>query len=105
MNARKIFKDCVILNAEEAEEFVKKEYRKLRAVIFSIMPDECFLRMWNVLDLQMVFMLNLEMIEKRRVRQKDICALCSAEDCPFNNVSHKNPRVIKVKLIGNLYNQ
>lgn len=105
MNARKIFKDCVTLSADEAGEFVKREYHKLQAAIFSIMPAGCFLKMWNVLDLRMVFTLNPEMIEKKVISQKDICALCSAEDCPLNNVDQKNLRVIKIKLLGNLYNR
>ena len=105
MNARKIFKGCKTLSAQEVGEFVKKEYHRLQAVIFSIMPEGCFLKMWNVLDLHMVFMLNPEMIEKKVVSQKDICSLCSAESCPFNNVDHKNLRIIRVKLLGSLYNQ
>ena len=104
MNARKIFKDCVILNAEEAEEFVKRIPQTSGGHIFynagrMLSADvECS-------GFANGFYAEPQMIEKRRVRQKDICALCSAEDCPFNNVSHKNPRVIKVKLLGNLYNQ
>ncbi len=105
MNARKIFKDCLILSADEAGDFVKKEYHKLQAAIFSVMPEGCFLKMWNVLDLRMVFMLSPEMVEKKIVSQKDICALCSAEDCPFNKIDHKNLRIFKVKLLGNLHNQ
>jgi len=105
MNARKIFKNCITLSAEEAGNFVKKEYRRLRAVIFSIMPEGCFLKMWNTLDLRMVFMLSPEMIEKGVVSQKDVCSLCSAKSCPFNNVDHKDLRTIKVKVLGNLYNQ
>ena len=108
MNARKIFKNCLIFNLfnpEEAMDLVKKEYRTLRVMIFSIMPDGCFLKMWNTLDLRMVFMLSPKMIEAKRVNQKDICALCSAERCPSNDVAHKNLRIIKVKLLGSVYNK
>lgn len=105
MNAHKVFKDCVTLNAEEAGDLARKEFHELKAAIFSITPSECFLKMWNVLDLRMVFMLNPGMIEKKKVNPKDICSLCSAEDCPFNNVSHKNLHIIKVKLLGSVYNK
>ncbi len=105
MNARKIFKNRVTFSAEEAGEFVKKEYRKLRAVIFSIMPEGCFLKMWNTLDLRMIFMLSPEMIENKVINREDVCSLCSAEDCPFNNVDYKDLRIIKVKLLGILHNQ
>ena len=105
MNARKIFKECVVLSAQEAGDFVRREYRKLRTAIFLVMPEGCFLKMWNVLDLRMVFMLTPEMIEKKTVGPKDVCALCSAEDCPFNNVDHKSLRIVKVKLLGHIYNQ
>ena len=104
MNVRKIFKDCITLSAEEAVDFVK-EYRKLRAAIFSVMPDGCFLKMWNTLDLRMVFMLSPEMIENKVVNREDVCSLCSAESCPFNNVNHKDLRTIKIKVLGNIYNQ
>lgn len=92
------------LNADDATELVKKEYRKLRDAIFSVVPETCFLKMWNVLGLSMVFILSPKMISKGTVRQKDICALCSAEDCPFNKVDYKNLRIIKVKLLGKIYN-
>ena len=105
MNARKVFKDCVVLSNQEAGDFVKKEYRKLRAVIFSIMPAGCFLKMWNTLDLRMVFMLSPEMIEKKTVSRKDVCSLCSAQDCPFNDVNMKDLRIIKVMIVGLVHNQ
>jgi len=104
MNVKKVFQNCLLLSAEEALDFVKEEYRKLQVAIFSVMPDECFLKMWNFLDLQMVFMLSPDMIKKGVVNRKDICSLCSAEDCPFNKVDCKNIRIIKVKLLNNLYN-
>lgn len=105
MDVRKIFKDCVTLSVQEAGDFVKKEYHKLQVAIFSVMPAECFLKMWKVLDLRMVFMLSPEMIEKKTVSQKDICSLCSTEDCPFNDVSMKDLRIIKVRMIGLVHNQ
>lgn len=64
MNA-KIFKDCLRLSADEAGDFVKKEYQRLQLAVFSIVPEECFLKAWNVLDLRMVFMLSPEMVEKK----------------------------------------
>lgn len=106
MNARKIFKDCPALSPEEVGDLIQKEFYKLRTAIFSVMPEECFLKMWNFLNLTMIFMLSPKMVGKKGVvSRKDICSLCSAESCPFNNVDFKNFRVIKVKLLGNLYNR
>ncbi len=106
MNAETVFaQGAGILSAESAAEFVKGEYHKLQTAIFSTTPTECFLKMWNVLDLSMVFMLSPRMMERGVVSQKDICALCSAESCPFNKVSLKNLRIIKVKILGRIYNQ
>lgn len=104
MNVKKIFKDCVTLSTEEVGNLVKAEYQKLRELIFSIMPVGCFLKMWNVLDLRMVFTLSPEMIEKKLVSQKDVCALCSAKGCPYNRVDYKNLRIIKVRLLDKIYN-
>lgn len=105
MNARKIFKNCLTLSAQEAGDFVKNECHKLQTVIFSVMPAGCFLKMWKVLDLRMVFMLSPEMIEKKMVSRKDICSLCSATECPYNKVDYKDFRNIKVMIVGLVHNQ
>jgi len=104
MNARKIFENGLTLSVEEARDFAKKEYHKLKKAIFSVVPDGCFLKMANVLDLRMVFMLSPDMIKRRMVSPRDICSLCSAEDCPFNKVNCKGLRIVKIKLLGHLYN-
>jgi len=106
MNAKKFFgENAKRMTADEFEEFAKREFKKLEEAVFSVMPEGCFLKMWKVLDLLMVFMLSSEMVKRRLVSRKDICSLCSAKDCPFNKVSLKGIRVLKVKAIGSVYNQ
>ena len=105
MNAKKFGEGQKMLSVEEAIRVIRKEFDNLQNAIFGIMPEGCFLRMWNVLSPVMLCMLSPEMIEKKIVDQKDICALCPAEGCPFNKVDHKNLRIIKVKLLQNLYNR
>lgn len=105
MKALKVLKKPPNLSVDEFVEFIKKECHKIQVAIFSVMPDGCFLKGWNSVDLKMVFMLSPKMIERRIVSRKDVCALCSAEDRPYNKVNHKKLRIIKVILLGNLYNQ
>jgi hypothetical protein len=105
MNARYVLNWHLNHSPEEIGEFVRKECQKLQDLIFSIMPAECFLKKLNHIGLQMVFMLSPKMIEKGMVSRKDICSLCSATTCPFNNVRNKNLRGIKIKVLGLFYNQ
>lgn len=105
MNAKKFGDINKILSIDEAINEMKKEFHILQDAIFSVMPDGCFIKMWKSLDLRMVFMLSSEMMKTKRVKQKDICALCSAKECPYNNVGFKNLRIIKLKLLGLVYNQ
>ena|SRR3989344_3133625 len=105
MNALKIFRDYPHLSIDEIAELVKKECQKLKEAIFSVMPEECFLKKWNALDPRMIFMVSPEMVKKKMVGPKDICALCSIEACPLNKVDNKNLRNIKVELLGRLYNR
>lgn len=105
MNAKRFGDINKILSIDEAIDEMKKEFHTLQDAIFAVVPDGCFIKMWKSLDLRMVFMLSPEMIEKKLVSQKDICSLCSADDCPFNKVDYKYLRVMKVKFIGRFYNQ
>ncbi len=105
MNAKKFGENQKTLSVDEAIIAIRKQFNILQNAVFAVMPEGCFMKMWKVLDLRMVFMLNPEMIEKKTVSPKDICSLCSAGDCPFNKVDYKNFRIIKVKLLGKVYNQ
>jgi len=94
-----------MVSADDAAEIAKREFQTLRDSIFRVVPDGCFLTGWHVLDLRMIFMLSPAMVDRGLVSSKDICSLCSANGCPHNAVSHKVVRVIKIKVLGQVFNK
>ncbi len=93
------------VNADDAAELAKGEFRELRDSIFRVVPEGCFLRGWHTLDSKMVFMLSPAMVDMGLVNSEDVCSLCSANDCPHNGVSYKVARVIKIKVLGQVFNK
>lgn len=105
MNAKTFGKKSLTFSVDDAVSLARAEFNKLQKAIFNVVPEGCFLKMWKVLDLKMTFMLSPIMMDDKRISSKDICALCSATACPHNDVSHKNWRIIKVKILGRIFNK
>lgn len=91
------------MDPQEKKANIINDFRKLRASIYNILPSECLLRYHNLLNKHMIIMLNTNMINRGLVSREDICLCCSKEECPYNNVSHKFLRYIKIRLLGFIF--
>ncbi len=105
MNPDTLSESIKMFSIDDAIELVKRQFRGLKNSIFRIVPNDCFLRGWHVLDSRMVFMLSSEMVDRELVGRKDICSLCSASVCSNNRVDHKVARILKIKLLGRVFNR
>lgn len=86
----------------QEEAVAKKWFRELRSAVFNALPGECFLKSWNRLNTSMLFTLDKKDIDRGVVRRKDICSLCSEEQCPYYKIRFKNLRIIKLNTIRGL---
>ena len=88
------------IDEKEMERIVIQRFRKLRSLIFGILPEKCFLKPKAILTGKMVKHLDVAMIEKGLIETEDICSLCDQTACPYNDVKNKKDRLNKILLIG-----
>ena len=90
------------LTDSEAEERNVNRFRELRNKIFETVPEDCYLKPKNSLELGLVLFIDTEMIQRGIVVGEDICSLCSEALCPHNDMEEKDrkQRLLKIGLLN-----
>ncbi len=88
------------LEEGDSTEVVIRRFRELRARIFKIVPEPCFLKSVKALSGEMTVLLDISAIDRGLIRKEDICSLCPQETCPYNYVKDREDRKIKLKLLN-----
>ena len=84
------------ISPEEFEELVVAEFRKLRASLYELLPEDCLLKPRKVLTGEMASLLDEHTLSQGLIVKEDICALCNENTCPHFVISDREARVCKI---------
>ena len=84
------------ISPEELEEIVVSEFRKLRASLYKLLPEDCLLKPRKVLTGTMVSLFDEYTLSQGLIAREDICALCNENTCPHHTISDHEARIDKI---------
>lgn len=84
------------VSSEELEELVVAEFRRLRASLYGLLPQDCLLKPRKVLTGTMASLFDEYILSQRLITKEDICAFCNENTCPHYAISDRESRINKI---------
>lgn len=84
------------ISPEEFEEIVVSEFRKLRASLYALLPEDCLLKPRKVLTGTMISLIDAHTLSQGLIAKEDICTLCNENTCPHHTISDRESRISKI---------